>query len=120
MAEISTQNLTDHDLLIRLDTRMAGLENEMRLIRDGTHDDIKELKEKKLDRQEFIDFKMENEKTRTEKITDFAKSEASIKIELEKQSKKIDFILRIVWMGLGILGAIELIAPFLVRYYLGT
>ena len=115
--ETQLTNMTDHDLLIRLDTRMGGLETEMRLMRDNTVSDIKELKSDKLDRNEFSDYKIQNELTRREKIRDFEREFELANIEMKRIEKKTDFTLKVIYIGLGIVGTLQIVAPILMRYY---
>lgn len=103
-------NLTDHDLLIRLDTRMSNLTDEMRLLRDGTTGDIKDLKENKLDRREFEEYKRERDNDR--------KEEARVKDEhFDKLDKKTDrIVVQMAAIG-GALVVLEFVIPLVLKYY---
>lgn len=109
---------TDHDNIITLIEKVSNLTDEVRLMRDGTKDDIKALQLGKVDRTEFQQYKDDNERIRKEKIDDFTKSDLAFKEEMEKQNKKVDYLLKVVYIGLGALGIIELVAPFFIKYYL--
>lgn len=128
MDNLPHTSLTDHDLLIRVDTRLGGLETEMRLLRDGTHSDIKDLKEHKLDKSEFSTYKQDLEKYNTEKVRDvdgkFAELEKKFEEKLNEatakgveQGKKVDRLMSVYLIGSGFLLAVQLIAPFILHHY---
>lgn len=128
MESLPHASLTDHDLLIRVDTRLGGLETEMRLLRDGTHSDIKDLKENKLDKTEFSTYKQDIEKYHAEKIKDvegkFAEMEKKFEEKLdevegkvETQGQKLDRLMSVYLIGSGFLLAVQLIAPFVLHHY---
>ena len=70
---------TDHDILIRVEGKVENLTDEMRLLRDGTKDNIKELQDKKVDKETF--------KTLVELVTN--------------QGRQIETLKRLVYIGVG-------------------
>lgn len=103
-------NLTDHDLLIRLDTRMGTLTDEMRLLRDGTTNDIKDLKERKLDRRDFEEYKRECE-------TSINKVATGIDERFEKVELKAEASRTWILIATGVLIAAQFAIPIVLRYF---
>lgn len=102
-------NLTDHDLLIRLDTRMQNITDEMRLLRDGTTGDIKDLKEKKLDRRDFEEYKRDHENESEKIIKGFEE-------HFEKSDAKTDrLVVQMAAIG-GALLILQFVIPLLLKY----
>ena len=92
---MSMDSTTDHDLLIRLDTRFGNIENEMRLLRDGTSKDIATLVDKKLDRQEFIEFKLQHDAVQKEKADDVNREIGTVQVNFGRLVVKTDWLLKV-------------------------
>ncbi len=84
-------NSNDHDLLIRVDTQLINLTQEVRLMREGANERLNKVEINKLDKANFDEFKMEQ----LEKDQDH-----------EKRMRRIE---RTTYIGIGVLGCIEFI-----------
>ncbi len=64
----------DHDLLISMKENLKSIIEELRLLRDNTNDRLKNVEQNKLDKVDFVDFKITTNKTLDEKVDvkDFA------------------------------------------------
>lgn len=65
------QDQNDHDLLIRVDTKLGTLINEMQLMRDGTNSRLERVESGKVDKADLIEYKVLVEKQMTEMRSDF-------------------------------------------------
>lgn len=117
---MTAETSNDHDNIITLIANVKTLTEEVRLMRDTTRDDIKALQTGKLDRSEFLEFKSANAQERKEKIGDVEKAEKELNDKIAAHQKTLDMLVRAYFLGLGALGIIELVVPFVVRYYTGV
>ena len=107
----------DHDNIITLIANVKTLTEEVRLMRDSTKDDIKALQANKLDRTEFLEYKVGVAVERKEKIADFEKSEKGLQTQLDAQAKQLSMLIRAYFIGLGVLGTIEFVMPFVLKHF---
>jgi hypothetical protein len=118
--------VSDHDLIIEIKTLLRGLTEEVRLMRDDTKVDVKELKDKKVDRLEFLekakdyqfafnsireDFQDDSKNLRN----DMEKESVLVRTELKKVEDKSDFTVRVTYMVVGIGLILEIVAPFVLQ-----
>lgn len=110
-------NMTDHDLLIRIDTRQEGMDKEVRLLRDDTNNKILGLQTNKLERQEFTDFKVTNDLFHVEKIAENGRALKTITDGQEAQAKKVDKLYSVYLIGSGVLLTIQFIVPLILHHF---
>lgn len=108
----TTTQQSDHDNIITLIANVKTLTDEIRLLRDDTKEDIKDLKRDKLDKSEFAGYKTDIETDRREHREDLDSRLAGL-------SRKVDFATKVIYIGLGAVGIIQFVIPLIVRYYKG-
>lgn len=71
---MDTPPVNDHDLLITIKENLKNIIEELRLLRDGTNERLKNVEQNKLDKADFADFKITTNKILDEKLDskDFA------------------------------------------------
>lgn len=110
-------NPNDHDLLIRLDTKVGGVLEEIRLLRDGSDKRIEQLADKKLDRSEFITYKEDHEKDGNKIL---ANIDAAIGVLSKKQDdfdgrlNKVVVLMAAIGGGIAVL---QFITPLLLKAF---
>lgn len=100
---------TDHDLLIRLDEKVANVLDEVRLLRDGTQNEIKDLKLNKLERQEFLDYKVDHERHHSKE----AKDTADAIVDLQQKTDRL--VIQMAAIG-GALLVLQFVIPLALKY----
>jgi hypothetical protein len=55
-------NINDHDLLIRMDTRLQGLLSDVKLLRDDTRDSVRTLEQTKVSLSDFNEAKLDGDR----------------------------------------------------------
>lgn len=104
---------SDHDNIVTLIEKVSNLTEEVRLMRDGTKDDIRDLQENKLDRREYQDFKNELDRDRKERSDAVDKKFSELAQTQSEQGKQVATNSRLIWMGLGAIAALNLLLKFL-------
>lgn len=110
----------DHDLLIRVDTKLGTLIEEVQLMRDNTNQRLSTVEQTKVEKSDFNDFRVNIQ-------NDLNKTELSFnKILLERsqhndemfksQDTRISRIERNMYIGIGILSAIQVVIPLVLKY----
>jgi hypothetical protein len=89
MNEIQPTITPDHDLIIRLDTKLDALHKAVTDANNDTKERLVRLEESKLDKQGFSDF-----------VTDY-------KTERADKERRIRFLERWSWAAWGVIGFIE-------------
>lgn len=105
MSYMTNTKNSDHDILIRLDTKVDNLTTELVMLRDNTTARVNELHTTKLDANSFKDF--------------LAVYERELKEVVIKNNDFEDRLRRIemrMWIAIGILMAMQILAPLLFRY----
>lgn len=100
----------DHDLLIRIDTRLGTVEDELRLLRDGTQREVEILKKDKMDRNEFIEWKAEHQR-------DNDRIEGNLDDRLKAVEKKADRSINFVAAVGGAMTILQFVVPLILHYY---
>ena len=104
------ENSTDHDNIITLLANVKTLTEEVRLMRDNTKDDIKDLQVGKVDAADFTREILRIDNNRAED----RKNDSTITDALEK---KVDSLQRAYFIALGIFGTAEFFAPFILKHF---
>lgn len=110
----------DHDLLIRVDTKLGTLIQEVQLLRDDTTRRLGNVELNKLDKTEFNDFKVTIQ-------NDLNKADLNFSKELLERDKRHDEIFksqevrisrieRNMYIGIGILMSLQVAVPIILKY----
>ncbi len=110
----------DHDLLIRVDTKLGTLIEEVQLMRDNTNHRLSTVEQTKVEKSEFNDFKVSIQ-------NDMNKSDLNLnKTFMERnqhndelfrsQDIRISRIERNMYIGIGILMALQILIPLILKY----
>lgn len=119
----------DHDLLIRVDTKLGTLLGEFQLMRDSTNTRLTSVEKDKLDVATFNEFKVENSKEFNrfeleinkkflEKDQQNEKTFIELRAANAAQNVKIEKLIRYLYIGLGIVGTLQFLAPFLIKQFI--
>ena len=97
---------TDHDLLIRLDTKVDNITTELVMMRDSTTARVTELNANKLDVAAFKLFvsRYEEESKKTD----------GRDIDYEGRLRRLEMR---VWIAVGIIMTIQFLTPIMLRYF---
>lgn len=110
----------DHDLLIRVDTKLGTLIEEVQLMRDNTNQRLSSVEQNKVEKAEYNDFKVliQNELNKIDLSFNKALLERNQhNDEIHKsQDSRITKIERNMYIGIGILSALQVIVPILLKY----
>lgn len=93
------ENKTDHDILIRVESKVESLTDEVRLMRDGTKEDISKLYNQKVEVTVFNEFKNDVINQNRENDSRFQKNE------------------RLIYIGFGIVITLEFVIGLLAMFY---
>lgn len=111
-------NSTDHDLLIRVDTKLGTLIQEVQLMRDTTNQRLTNVENNKVDVSEFHEFKAEIVAQVLKLDTDFKKTlleRDKINMDANKElSDKIDKLKTILYIGVGIVATLQFVIPIVI------
>lgn len=91
--------ISDHDILIELRSEMRGLRGDLKTLNTTTASQIGGLQASKLDKDEFAQFRIADEK---------------IKDDHEKRIRRLE---RWVLLGLGALGVVEFLVQIYTTYF---
>lgn len=108
-------NSTDHDLLIRVDTKLGTLVNEMQLMRDNTNKRLDNLEKNKLDKEDFNDFRISNSQLIVDKATVQDKEIANILLVQSSITNKLDSVINKFYIIAGIGICISTALPYLIK-----
>lgn len=106
MDALDQQKFNDHDLLVSLNTRVADLISLINRLDGQTSRDIGGLQTGKVGVDTFSTHSANDNKEHQ----NFEKSIAQL-------WEKSDFHSRMIWITLGVFGALQVIVPFLMQYY---
>lgn len=108
--EIQHQSMNDHDLLIRVDTRLETLIGEVQLMRDNTNQRLAKVEDGKLEKADFNDFRNELNKaleTRTKEND----------IRFTNLERSVNRLIWLVAIGAGVLGTLQFLAPIALKAF---
>ncbi len=110
----------DHDLLIRVDTKLGTLIEEVQLMRDNTNQRLSTVEQTKVEKSDFNDFKVniQNDLNRTDLTFNKILMERSQHNDemFKSQDIRISRIERNMYIGIGILSAIQVVIPLVLKY----
>ena len=110
----------DHDLLIRVDTKLGTLIEEVQLMRDNTNQRLSTVEQTKLEKSDFNDFKVniQNDLNKTDhSFNKILLERSQYNDEMFKsQDIRISRIERNMYIGIGILSAIQVVIPLVLKY----
>lgn len=115
--------MDDHDLLIRLDTKVDGLTAEIKTLRDDTIGRVVKLENGKVDRGDFDEFKKYLAKE-IAMVHEHATQERSKIVESSKEFQKdvearLRAIERFVYIAIGIITVVDIIGiPLILKFLL--
>lgn len=89
----------DHDLIIRLDTKMDNLTTEVILLRDNSAKRLEVVEKNKLDKEDFMVF------------------QTVVTRGMEASNRKIDVVTRNMYILIGIGIAFQFIAPIVYKFF---
>lgn len=101
----------DHDLLIEIKTEMKNLKEEVRLMRDNSKDQIKELQIGKLDTRDFNDFKLINTEAINTVRINYTSSINKLDESIAGLQTRMSYII-------GAVAVLSFIAPYIINYFL--
>ena len=101
-------HMQDHDLLIEIKTKVIGLTDEMRLMRDDTKQKVKDLDTSKLNISEHNNFKLELAKEALRVDAELK----GLREEDEDLRKEIEKANRYIYMAIGGLAVIQVVIAF--------
>lgn len=104
----------DHDLLITIKEKISNIGDELRLLRDGTNERLKNVEINKLDRAEFLEFKSSLKESTVEKQVDADKALATVCALVEDNKKDIKVLFRYVYIIIGVGIILQLFAKEIV------
>jgi len=110
-------NSNDHDNIITLIANVKTLTDEVRLMRDTTRDDIKALQAGKLDRSEFLEYKVASAAERKEKVADVEKFGEGLQTQITASQNTLNMLVRAYFISLGVLATIEFVMPFVLKHF---
>lgn len=116
--QTQTQQFSDHDLLIRLDTRLENLECEMRAMRDGTRDDIKTLQLSKLESKDFDSYKSDHAREYAERLRNTDERHKNQMEWQDTQQNKVDGLQRFMYLAMGALTILQFASPFIIKLFI--
>lgn len=99
----------DHDLLIRVDTRLETLIKEVQLMRDGTKEQIRNLEVNKLDINTFSTYISSKEKSDSEARRDWEEANKKITESIGLHEQKLAEHTRLIYIGFGIVITIQFV-----------
>lgn len=100
-------NTTDHDLLIRLDTKVDNITTEMVMMRDNVTIRISELNSNKLDISIFKQF--------LERYERESRDTGNKDGDYEARLRRIEVRM---YIGMGVLLALQFLSPIVIKYVL--
>lgn len=114
------EDKNDHDLLIRVDTKLGTLIQEVQLLRDDSTRRLSSVEQNKLDKSEFNEFKLSI-------FAEVNKSDLNFNKELlerdkrhdevfKSQDQRITRIERNMYIGIGILMSLQVGVPLILKY----
>jgi predicted GH43/DUF377 family glycosyl hydrolase len=110
----------DHDLLIRVDTKLGTLIEEVQLMRDNTNQRLSTVEQTKVEKSDFNDFKVniQNDLNKTDLTLSKTLMERNQHNEemFKSQDQRITKIERNMYIGIGILMALQVIVPLILKY----
>lgn len=110
----------DHDLLIRVDTKLGTLIEEVQLMRDNTNQRLSTVEQTKVEKSDFNDFKVniQNDLNKTDLLFNKILMERSQHNDemFKSQDIRISRIERNMYIGIGILSAIQVVIPLVLKY----
>ena len=117
----------DHDLLIQVDTKLGTLIGEMQLMRDGTNTRLSNVEQNKVDKADFIEYKVGVEKAIIEAKSDIYRTIDERSRNRDEQIKtlnegmtsistKIDFLNRNIYIILGMGLLLEVLIPIFTKF----
>jgi len=110
-------NGTDHDLLIRVDTKVQTLIDEMKQMRDVTNNRLLAVEQGKVDNNDFHEFKSEiNQRINTMDLEikkTLLERDKSNSLAFKAVSDQIDNLKKIVYVGIGIVLCLQFVIMFL-------
>lgn len=110
-------NGSDHDLLIRVDTKVQTLIDEMKLMRDGTNSRLQNVENNKVDSKDFHEYKADVSQRILTMESDFKKTlleRDKINAENIKEiTAQIDRLKIIVYSGVGLVAALQFVISVL-------
>lgn len=110
----------DHDLLIRVDTKLSTLIEEVQLMRDNTNQRLSTVEQTKVEKSEFNDFKVniQNDLNKTDLAFNKIVMERNQHNDemFKSQDTRISRIERNMYIGIGILTALQVVVPLVFKY----
>lgn len=118
--ENNPQNTNDHDLLIRLDTKMDMLTQETKQTHRSIFDRLTDVEREKLDFSEFKLFLERFDEERKKADGNFKKSDFDqFLVKYDNDRKRVDFVERLIYIALGAVGLFQMIGiPLILKYIL--
>ena len=114
------EDKNDHDLLIRVDTKLGTLIQEFQLLRDDTTRRLGNVEQNKVDKSEFNDFRvnMTNEINKADLNFNKTMLERDKHNEglFKSQDERISRIERNMYIGIGILMSMQVGVPLIIKY----
>jgi len=123
MEKITKPSMDDHDLLIRLDTKVDGLAAEIKTLRDDTLTRIANLEVTRVERDQFESFKKqlaheiakEHERARTD-LNNIKAELVKTTDDFEKRFRNIE---RFMYIAIGVSAIIQIIGvPIILKLVL--
>lgn len=110
----------DHDLLIRVDTKLGTLIEEVQLMRDNTNQRLSSVEQNKVEKTEYNDFKVliQNEINKIDLTFNKMLMERSQHNEetFKSHDSRISKIERNMYIGIGILMVLQFVVPLVLKY----
>lgn len=114
---METQN--DHDLLIRVDTKLGTLIGEMQLLRDDSRARLDRVEQGKLEKSDFLEYKVQNEKSIIEVRTDLTGSLLErfngVEEKVKGNSANITVLNRNMYILIGIGLVLQFAIPIIIK-----
>lgn len=110
----------DHDLLIRVDTKLGTLIEEVQLMRDNTNHRLSIVEQTKVEKSEFNDFKVSIQGDMNKNDLNLSKTFLERNQHNDElfrsQDIRISRIERNMYIGIGILMALQILIPLILKY----
>ena len=122
MNDSRDNSMADHDLIIRLDTKMDLLTKTVGQLKDDTVGRIVRIESDKLDRADFEDFKLDLSKNMAEAIGSEARAREALASTLKDYQKdheaRMRNLERIVWIASAVVILLNIfVIPYLPHFF---
>lgn len=105
----TSPNASDHDLLIRIDTRLQSLSESVAMNHSAVTTRLNELDKDKASYKDLDVLRKAIEESQTKNKDDVG----TVRTDYRDLADKVDWTRKMLWIAIGVVGVLQILIPFL-------